>query len=242
MLAALFIAFVLGVAAPAQDVALASVRNVPPRQTLPLSEALVTVALHLQDDYVLFGLDIRGEDPTVNVDLSEAVSLGTALAQIVGQARGYTYEVVSAHVVSVYPVASKYDPADVMNLHIAAMKLASVPAYDVFGNPGRFIPELQQYLLQGKPVPSCGSIGPGLRSAGPGVSVEVHSAALRDVLNDVAVHDSISPEHLTGTYPVGWIHRTRTVGGKTVHEWSALSTVRRGWEQVLKRELARPKP
>lgn len=72
---------------------------------LPLSQALAQLGMRVQGGYISFGIDVRGiPEPEVELKVAEPVRLGVALAQVVGQANGYTYQPISEHVIDVYPL------------------------------------------------------------------------------------------------------------------------------------------
>lgn len=203
---------------------------------IALTQALAQIGLRVQNGYVLFGIDIRGvPEPEVELKISDPITLGAALAQIVGQLKGYGYRAVSDHVVEVYPIREFSDPADVMNLRIADMVVTNTPAMDIFSKPDRFIPELRTYLLNGKTVQACGSIGPGFSSAGAGISLDLHSLTVRDALDAVAEADATLPAHADAhSFPVGWTHIVATdEKGAVENTWSFLASVPHNWEHSL---------
>jgi len=201
-----------------------------------LSQALGQIGVRVQGGYVLFGIDIpRVPEPEVDLKIVDPTSLGTALGHIVGQLEGYGFRTISDHVIEVYSIREFLDPADVLNLHVGHFVVANRPAGDIFSKPASFIPELRNHILQGKAVQACGSIGPGLSSAGPGITLELHEATLREVLDAVAESDAVLLAHIyTHTSPVGWVHRVRIdKKGNFVDAWSVLSTVPHGWEHNI---------
>jgi hypothetical protein len=198
-----------------------------------LSEALGVLGTSIRGGYVLFGIDMRSvPEPQVELSIGEATPLGVALAQIVGQARGYGYQSVSEHVIEVYALQESRDPADMLNIRVEKFSLQNVAAMNILANPPRYIPELKEYQLKGKTVQACGSIGPGLGSDGPGISLDLHNVTIRDILNAVTEADANVVEHVTlHDLPVGWVHKLEPdQEGHAVDTWSFLSPVPHDWE------------
>jgi hypothetical protein len=206
---------------------------------MPLSQALGQIGIRVRDGYVLFGIDVRtSPEPQVYLKITDPEPLGAALAQIVGQVSGYGYQAVSDHVVEVYSLSESRDPADILNIHVADFEVKNEPAMNIFSRPKRFIPELKAYLLKGKTVQPCGSIGPGLSSGGSGVTLSLHNMTLREILDSVAEADATRGSNATEqALPVGWVHKVQTNReNETVDTWSFLSTVPHGWERYLPKE------
>jgi len=205
---------------------------------IPLTQALAQIGMRVQGGYVVFGVDIRTvPEPEIDLKITDTTSLGVALAQIVGQTEGYGYQTTSEHVVEVYPIKQFLDPTDILNLRVSDFAMTNTPATDIFSKPARFVPELKNYLLQGKAVQACGSIGPGLGSAGPGVTVELHGVRLREALDAVAEADATLQAHSDRhTSPVGWIHKnTKDKQGQVTNTWTFLASVPHNWERSLPR-------
>lgn len=205
---------------------------------IPLSYALAQLGTRLQGGYVSFGIDVRNiPEPEVELKITEAEPLGLALAQVVGQARGYGYRPVSEHVIEVYPISEESNPNDVLNLRVADFVVGNQAAMNIFSRPAAYIPELKDFVLRGRTVQACGSIGPGLGSAAPGVSLSLHGVKLREVFDAVAEADARLQAHArTRTSPVGWVHRIEAgQDGRIADKWSFISSVPHDWElQVQK--------
>lgn len=131
------------------------------------------------------------------------------------------------------PFKESLDPGDLLNMRITEFTAKGEPATNIFSKPARFIPELNEYLLKGKTMKACGSIGPGLGSAGPGINLDLRGMTLRQVLDAVAEADVTLGEHTKRhDLPVGWVHKSGTdQEGKTVDVWSFLSTIPHDWER-----------
>src|SRR5229473_1885663 len=84
---------------------------------VPLTQALGVVGSYVQNGYVLFGLELHskdGQEPIVNVNLPPKSHVDDGLRQIMGQLPGYDYEVISEHMINIYPVGAKNDPKDLL--------------------------------------------------------------------------------------------------------------------------------
>src|SRR6266851_5703281 len=123
---------------------------------LPLSQALALLGTRVQNGYVSFGIDLRNTpEPEVELKITEPTPLDIALTEILGQVRGYGYQPISEHVIEVYPVEERSDPADLLNLRVDNFVVKNETATNIFSKPTRFIPELRNYLLKGKTVQAC---------------------------------------------------------------------------------------
>jgi hypothetical protein len=203
---------------------------------MPLTQVLSQLGIGVQGGYVLFGIDLRASpEPEVELRITDPTPLGTALAQVVRQAKRYGYQPVSQHVVEVYSIQEELDPSDILNLRVSNFTATNEPAINVFSRPASFVVELKEYLLRGNTLQACGSIGPGLKSAGPGITLRLHNMPLRQILNAVAEADATLESHLTRhDTPVGWVHKTGTdEKGQIVHHWSFLSTVPHDWTRYI---------
>lgn len=212
------------------------VSPIPSREGLPLTRALGDIALHVSDGYVLFGIDLGSDsEPAVTVCVPDSTSLGVALSQIMSQARGYTFQVASKHVIDIYPIEVAAAD-DVMDIQVRHFAVTNEPAMNILSRPSRFVAELKDYLAAGKrDQKACGTLGPGISSGGPGVTLELEGTTLRRVLDAVAEADAQLANHgKDHSVPVGWVHRTK-VDPKTgpEQEWSFISTVPHGWERFL---------
>lgn len=215
------------------------VLHVPAAQKVPLTAALSQIGLHVQGGYVVFGVDIRGEnEPVIDLNLEDQTSLSQALNQVVSQLHGYNYEFVSNHVVDIFPADRRADPNDILNLSVSEFQVSDQPAMNILSQPQRFIPELKRYLIGGKTSKTCGSLGPGIGSFGSEVTLNLRHTTVKDILDAVAVADSVLSAHLRDhTQPIGWIHREiDDPRAGTTHTWSFLSTVPHGWEKFMPEE------
>ena len=203
----------------------------------PLITAVGEVGLHVDSDYVSFGIDLtlEGPEPTVTLRVNSGENLNEALLQIVDQLPGYTFEPVSEHLVIVYKAGSQSDPQNVLNVRIAKFQVSNVPPLTILGNPARFMPELRARLEEPSGHPSCGVIGPGLGAIGPGITLTLQNLTVCEILNRVAeasstlAVESDSPS----VVPLGWIHivHVSTRESKKVHEWRFYSATPKSWRR-----------
>lgn len=210
---------------------------------IPITKALAEVGIRLRNGYVLFGIEVyleNGSEPMVDVKLKPPASLGEALRQIFRQIPEYKFEVISDHLINVYPSLAKQDPFNVLNTRVQRFEVVDEQADGILYSPGDFIPELNERLIpkRGPPQPS-GYSGPGLRSIGPGVTLHLENVTVRQVLNAVSEATTEFPANYS---PLGWVYLfepdpTSPVGGKhswTVH-WSAPSTWKEKSENAPRR-------
>lgn len=232
----LFVCFALTYGQNASDGKM--VGAIPTAHKTTLTQALGEIGLRIQDGFTSFGVVFVAPEPVVEVYLPEATSLDDAVQRIVSQVPGYAYEAVSAHLIDVYPSSVRSDPKDPLNLRVANVRLAGIPAMDLFANPARYIPELKSWRDKDKPLQGCGSLGPGLGSeSSAGIELDLHNVTVKQILDAVAVADSSLLE-LTSRRtqpPVGWVLRWQTdpATGKQKDEWSFMVTVPRNWRSLL---------
>jgi hypothetical protein len=201
---------------------------------VPLTTALGQLGTRVQGGYVLFGIDLRSNpEPQVELTVSEPTPLGAVLSQIVGQVEGYRFQAISEHVIDVYSIKEWSDPGDILNIRVGEFTVTNVPAMNIFSKPTTYIPQLKEYLLRGKTIQACGSIGPGLSSEGPGISLTLHGATIREILNATAEADASLAAHVQRhNLPTGWIHKIENdTHGQPVNAWSFLSSVPHDWER-----------
>src|ERR1700751_719385 len=107
-------AFCAGIQSPSQ-LRVSAVRY---SEKLALVDALRVVGLHVLGGFVSFGVDIpTPTEPLVEVDIPDT-TLPDALQRITSQVPGYTAEIVSEHVVEVYPGAERGNEDYPLNLSV----------------------------------------------------------------------------------------------------------------------------
>lgn len=207
------------------------------RNHVPLPDALGVVGSYVQDGYVLFGLELHskdGQEPFVSVNLPPQSHFEDGLRQIMGQLSGYEYEVISSHMINIYPIGAKSDPTDLLNTRIAKFDAVDVDPGGILTRPADFIPELAALL---RPKTSAGSeqgggvVGSILRS---NVTITLHmkNTTVRQILNAASeAMEQLPPDH----QPIGWGYLyepdpASPVGGK--HSWAFLFSAPRNWKQV----------
>jgi hypothetical protein len=186
------------------------------------------------NDFVVFGVEIvleHGEEPLVSADISDGVTLGQALNQVLAGNPDYTFEVVGAHLINVFPRWAPNDPEDILNLRISAMDLSDVVPGDVLSNPAKFIPELKTALTKG--VRQGCLIGPGLSSVAPTVTVHVKSSTLRQVLNTVSQASIEAAQNNHGA-AYGWVYLHEKFPSESAkeHTWRVYDFI---WEPRIAR-------
>src|SRR5690349_14876560 len=85
------------------------------RNHIPLTQALGVVGASIEGGFILFGLELNskdGQEPIVSVDLPPGSRFEDGLRQIMGQIPEYEYEVVSEHMINIYPRGANKNPED----------------------------------------------------------------------------------------------------------------------------------
>lgn len=206
------------------------------QRDVPLTKTLGYVGSYVRRGYVLFGVELRlknGQEPVVNVNLEPGSTLGDALRQIFDQLPGYRFEVLSAHMINIYPEDARWNPDDVLNLLVPRFDAVDVQPTDILVRPGDFIPELKARLAPKTsrgPQPS-GSIGPGISGSGPTITLHMNNATVREILNAVSEAMEQFPQNYE---PVGWLYAFRPdpaspIGG--AHTWRFLWSAPRDWKE-----------
>ncbi len=198
---------------------------------LPFTQALGVVVSYVQNRYVLFAKD--GQEPIVNVNLPPKSHVDDGLRQIMGQLPGYDYEVISEHMINIYPVGAKNDPKDLLNTPVPKFEGVDVDPGGVLTAPADFIPELAARLrpkTSAGPQPS-GHGGSVFRSNVPPITLHLKNTTVRQILNAASeATEQFPPNH----QPVGWTYlfqpdSTSPTGGK--HSWAFLFSAPRNWKQ-----------
>lgn len=197
----------------------------------PLPEALQAVGSAVRGGYVLFGVELRprgGHAPTVSLKLRSASDLGSALTQILAQVPGYKLEVVSPHLIDIYPAGAKEDSEDLLNMHVARFDVAGTQQGFVLTHPTAFIPPLAARIA---PAPGGIEVGSVLFPSGPTVTLHLRNVTVRQILNAVSEAGENSTANLA---PLGWVstfsrNPELPAGGK--YSWAALPSAPRDWKQ-----------
>ncbi len=177
------------------------------RSKIPLTHALSEVATRLEGGYVLFGVQVRltdGNEPSVNLDVPAETTLGAVLQDVLRQLPGYRLELVSQHLVNIYPAGAKNDPNDALNLRIDHFDVVGKPPDVLVNYPPLFMPALANRLAQRKSGPSLAYQFPSqwAEGVGPKVTLHLREMTVREILNRV----SEASEELPAKYlPVGWV-------------------------------------
>jgi len=201
------------------------------RRRIPLPQALGEVGSALRGGYALFGVELRlrgGRVPTVSLNLQAGSGLGGALRQILAQVPGYKFEVVSLHLVNIYPVGAKDDAEDLLNLRVPRFDVAGVRQGFILSHPLGFIPELKARI---EPISPSLEVGSVLSPSGPTITVHLRNVTVRQILNAV----SEPTESLAASSaPLGWISTFSPdpklpAGGK--YSWGALPSTPHDWKK-----------
>jgi hypothetical protein len=198
-----------------------------------LSQALGIVGAYVQGGYVLFGVELRakgGKEPLVNVNLPSGSRLADGLRQIMDQIPGYKYEVISPHLINIYPTGAKDDPADVLNTPVPQFDAVDVDPAQILSGPVDFIPQLAARLRpKGQPRGSVGDIMRGVNA--PSVTLHLKGTTVRQILNSTSDATGQFPPD---SQPLGWTYIFQPdpelpAGGR--HSWMFLFSAPRNWKQ-----------
>ena len=172
-----------------------------------LTQALAEVGWHCDGGYILFGVEVRltqGKEPLVDLDAPAGATVGTALGQIMRQLPGYRLEVVSQHLINVFPAGAKSDPNDALNQRIDHFDVVNKPPDVLVNYPPLFMPALASRLAQRKSGPSLAYQFPSqwVESVGPKVTLHLRNMTVRQIFNRVSeASEDLYPKYL----PLGWV-------------------------------------
>jgi hypothetical protein len=215
------------------------------RNHISLTQALGVVGASVQGGFILFGLELHskdGQEPTVSVDLPPESRFEDGLRQIMGQIPGYKYEVISEHMINIYPRGANKNPEDLLNTPVPQFDAVNVDPGGILTSPSDFIPELAVRLrpkTSAGPQPS-GFGGSVFRSNGPSITLHMKDTTVRQILNAASeVMEQFPPNH----QPVGWTYLFQPDpaspgGGK--HSWAFLFSAPRNWKQDAARSGPMP--
>jgi hypothetical protein len=204
---------------------------------MPFTSALKGGAIAMRSHFLTFGIELADGDfpwePTVVAIPPQGGTVGEFLSDIFRQVPAYEYEVISEHLVSVYPRGAKENANDILNLRVPRFDVDGVHAGTILAFPDMLSPELraklfpatsgkQQIFLYTGPVP-----------LGPKVTLHLRDMTLREILNAVAV----ATEHPKGDgpddAPYGWIYRTRIRTGERKPYFGTVWSLPPGWRDLV---------
>ncbi len=210
------------------------------RKQISLSKALAEIGVRVQGGYMLFGAEIDlidGREPTVNLNVASENTLGEALRQIFSQVPRYRYEVVSEHLINVYPVGAKDDPNDVLNAKIEHLDFDEEPDW-LIEEPQRFMPEVGPLLARRTNGPPAPPGFPSVVATGgePKVSLRLDGVTVRQILNALSEATETYPARW---FPFSWVVTFRpddsfVAGGE--YSWALTPSVPKTWKQEPKGE------
>lgn len=215
-----------------------------PKDVVPLTDALSFMGNWVRGGYVLFGVEVRlegGKQPAVKLQVEPGARLGSILHALLLQLPRYQFEVVSEHLIDIYPVGAKGDPKDALNLRVPAFDVAGVKAGAILNSPERFIPELKIRLT---PKPEPGKqileLYVGGYQAGPPVTLHFRNVTVRDILNGVS---KAMEETSLGSRPLGWVYsfeRAPDPQIPLVHSWKSLYSLPYDWRSRMEKAGQNP--
>lgn len=173
---------------------------------VPLSVALGRLGVASGQHFVLFGIEeetANGVEPSASAHIEAGASLDQALRQVLSSVPGYSFTVVSPHLINVFPSGAPTNPNDVLNLRITKFELAGVAPSSFLGNPQRYLPELKAQISGGRRK-GC-LIGPGFSDKAPGISLEAEEVTVRQALNRVSQMSIDTAIATSGSPAFGWL-------------------------------------
>lgn len=205
----------------------------PSGEKIPLSDALQHLGGSVRGGYVLFGTEIilkDGKEPTVTLEVKAGADLGSALRGVLDQLDGYGMEVISDHLVDIYPRRCRTDPGDALNLRVPTFSVVGKPAGAILAAPERFVPELKERLTP--------PLEPGvhrlelyvvaINQSGPLVTLQLQNVTVRQILNAVSnATEGYGPPDI----PQGWAYLSEPDPNSSVpkHSWKPLYSLPRDW-------------
>ena len=210
-------------------------------EDVPLSYAVAKVTSQLRGGHVLFGIEVRevgGKEPTVDLSIAEGETLPEALRTILQQVPGYTVEVLSEHMVNIYPQGAKEDHKNPMNLRVEQFDVVNEWANVVLGDPQVYILKLAKRLVERTTGPPYPIEGPSFTSGStlhPRVTVRLRDITVREILNAISrATEETFPANLT---PLCWASIFHpdpvwAVGG--TYSWRLLLCAPEDWKKYWK--------
>lgn len=175
-------------------------------------EAALAVLKLRAESRILVGFEkALGEGNRISLDLNDP-TVGEILDQLCEADPRYTYELTSSGVINVFPVGSKADPTNLLNIRVSSFVFRGkrLPHY-IIRNIDTLAPELAEYLEKkrreflAKTGIGYGTGGSDLRGdMDPEVYVELKNVTIRDILNSVVLLSLDLSKKYTYLSPVGW--------------------------------------
>jgi hypothetical protein len=202
--------------------------------------ALGEIGWRAQGGYVLFGVEIRekeGKEPTVDLKVAEGATLPDALRDVMRQMPAYTLEVLSEHMIDIYPKGAKDDARDPLNLRVQGFDFVDRRLGMLLGYPEAYILELRVRLVQrtvGRPYPV---EYPGIMMFSPlepRTTLHLHDVTVRDILNAASEAMQDFPPNLLPSCWSSLLHPDPVwaVGG--TYSWRPFGCVPKDWKKYSK--------
>jgi hypothetical protein len=178
-----------------------------------LPRALSDMGVLVRDGHVMFGIEVelRGDrEPALRSPLRVGGTVGAALRQILARFPGYTFQVVSPHLINVHPVRAEKDPQNPLNTLVPRLDLNSVHPTDVWAYPEDYIPALRAKLRPAAPGQPYGYGGERILAAPgaePTVTLHLKNVSVRQIFNAISEKTEAFP---TNFEPWGWVCRYAT--------------------------------
>jgi hypothetical protein len=202
--------------------------------------ALGEIGWRVQGAYVLFGVEMRekeGKEPTVDLKLAEGATLDDALRDVMRQMPAYTLEVVSDHMVDIYPTGAKDDASDPLNLRVERFDFVDDRPGTLLNGPEAYISELRKRLVQrskGPPYPVEYSSIIMVGMLEPRITLHLRDVTVRQILNAASEATQAFPPKLLPSCWSSLLHPDPVwaVGG--TYSWRAFGCVPKDWKKYWK--------
>jgi hypothetical protein len=201
------------------------------------TDALAAMGHAMRSHFVIYGIESADGDypvePTVSVDAGPNVTIGEYLDDILRQAGSYEYEMVSSHLLSVYPKGAKQNPSDVLNFKIGRFDVTEADSGPIMAFPDKFIPELREKLFPAEAGKQQIFTYVGPIPPGPKVTLQLRDVTVREILNAVTVATETPRGDSPGDAPYGWIYCNRDSTGTKKPYWGVFSCLPPNWRQLV---------
>ena len=213
------------------------------REPTTLRDALGRMGGCVSSGYVLFGLEEvqkEGKEPAVVLKVRQGMTLGAALKQILRQIPPYEIEVVSDHLIDLFPRGAKTDPDNLMNLRIPSFDCESVGLDTVLGAPRDVIPQLSRALTP-KPEPGRRAITlyvQGFNPSATPITLHLKNVTVRDILNSATLASDLS---FPRSEALGWVYAfdpSRPLSSGSRYRWATLYSLPNGWRYKMRKAEA----
>jgi hypothetical protein len=179
----------------------------------------------------------EGKEPTVDLKLAEGATLSDALRDVMRQVPAYTLEVVSEHMIDIYPTGAKDDARDPLNLRVERFDFLDERPGTLLSRPEAYILELRVRLVQRTVGPPYPAEYPGIMmfsALEPRITLHLRSVTVREILNAASeAVQAFPPARLPSCWS-SLLHPDLVwaVGG--TYSWRPFGCVPKDWKKYSK--------